>query len=240
MSHLPRFRPCALAALLLLGAGLASRGQAQPVAGADTLSPSTYGTGAGLVVRLTNSGFGLGGYYSRALGNNTSFWLSLGFAPGKDEREQKLFNRFGGGFIPDKRNYLLMVPVELGIQQRLFRNSIEDNFRPYLHLSGGPTLGWVSPYFEDVDDDDHFDEGLGEERYDVFEALPRGEPHLGVGGTVVIGAYFGRSRKTTQGLRIGAGPLPRQGVRQLLEPRIKDPQRFFQTPIISLTFGRLF
>jgi hypothetical protein len=240
MSSVARCCCCAVLVLLLGSAALVRGVPAQSVAGPDTLSPATYGTGAGLVVQLTNSGFGLGGYYSRALDANTSFWASLSLGPGKDERELKLFNRFGGGFIPDKRNYLLMIPVELGAQRRLFRDSIEDNFRPYVQLAGGPTLGWVSPYFDDVDGDDRYDEALGEERYDVFEALPKGEPRFGLGGTLALGAYFGRSRKTTQGLRIGyAFTYFFDGV-QLLEPGVADAQHFFQTPIISLTFGRLF
>lgn len=240
MSSAARRCCCAVLVLLLGGAAFVRGAPAQSVAGPDTLSPGTYGTGAGLVVQLTNSGFGLGGYYSRAVNANTALWTSISLGPGKDERELKLFNRFGGGFIPDKRNYLLMIPVELGAQRRLFRDYIEDNFRPYVHLSGGPTLGWVSPYFDDVDGDDRYDEALGEERFDVFEALPKGEPRFGLGGTIAIGAYFGRSRKTTQGLRIGyAFTYFFDGV-QLLEPGVADAQHFFQTPIISLTFGRLF
>lgn len=215
---------------------------------ADSLAAqrkNPYGSGAGMEVILTNSGFGLGGYYNRALTPTTSLMAEITLAPGKDEREFK-FSSYFRTSIPNKANYLLMMPVQVGLLRRLFRDQIEDNFRPFLQLTGGPTLGWEYPYFKDCNGDGKFDpntqvDGCEERSYDAITAIPRGEFRLGWGGIAAVGAHFGRGRRLAQGVRLGYAfsyfPRPIQ----LLEPGIRGgSQRFFGTPTISVTFGRLF
>lgn len=195
-----------------------------------------YGSGIGFQILLTNSGFGLGGYYHRALGEATSFMSEISLGAGKDERELKFF-RFGSSYIPNKANYLLMMPMQAGIIHRLFRNAIEENFRPYVQVTAGPTLGWEYPYFDDANGNGEFDSN--EDSYDAIGALPKGELRLGLGGTVAVGAHFGLSRRMTQGVRIGyAFTHFLQGI-QLLEPQVQEAQNFFGTPTITLTFGKV-
>jgi len=195
-----------------------------------------YGSGLGFQILLTNSGFGLGAYYHRALFPGTSFMSEASLGAGKDERELKFF-RFGSSFIPNKANYLLMLPIQAGVIHRLFMNSIEDNFRPYVQMTVGPTLGWEYPYFEDENGDGQYDR---EERtYDSIGAIPKGELRVGLGGTLALGAHFGSSQKMTQGVRIGYSFTHFfQGI-QLLEPQVQEAQHFFGTPTITLTFGRV-
>ncbi|SHK88250.1 hypothetical protein [Rhodothermus profundi] len=213
-------------------------GQAQLPADSSRVDP--YGTGAGLQILLTNSGFGLGGYYHRAVGRDLMLLFDFSLGSGKDEREQKFYNALtGASYIQNKANYLLLIPVQFGLQRRLWREQIADNFRPYLQFSIGPTFGWVYPYFRDQNGNNRYDPEIGERIYDVFQALPKGHLRTGVGGMIVLGAYFGRSLQTTQGLRFGYAlhyfPRPIQ----LLEGQA-TPRRFFGTPVISLTFGRLY
>lgn len=225
-----------LAALgLMLGAAPIYAQEASPAEDKE----QTYGTGAGLEVLLTNSGFALGGYYQHEIGDVTSFILEANLGAGKNEREYKYYSRFGGGFVPNKRNYLLLLPIHMGVQQRLFAEAIEDNFRPYVHITAGPTLGWVYPYFDDRDGNERYDEDI-DRRYDIFSSLPKGKPRLGVGGMIAVGANFGLSRKVTQGVRFGyAFHYFFDGI-QLLEPDITEAQQRFGTPAISITFGRLY
>ena len=197
-----------------------------------------YGTGAGGAILLTNNGFGLGGYFRRELGASTSFLVEANLGAGKDDRELK-FYQFGSGIVPNKRNYFLMAPIHLGAQHRLFSEHIEDNFRPYLHVSGGPTFGWEYPYFDDKNDNEIFDDAI-DRRYDIFSAFPRGRLRFGLGGTVALGAFFGTSRKVTQGVRFGyVFNYFFDGV-QLLEPDVKAAQSVFHSPVISIVFGKLF
>lgn len=203
---------------------------------ANDQAENPYGSGLGFQILLTNSGFGLGGYFFRSINNSTSFMTDLSLGAGKDERELKFF-RFGSSFIPNKANYLLMMPLQAGLIHRLFRNAIEENFRPYIQVTAGPTLGWEYPYFNDENGNGQFDRE--EDSYDSIGALPKGELRMGIGGTIAIGAHFGLSRKVTQGVRIGYSFTHfLQGI-QLLEPQVQEAQQFFGTPTITLTFGKL-
>ncbi len=211
-------------------------------AAADT--PAVYGSGAGAKIVLTNSGFGLGGYVSWALGegeaseDEASLVIEAHLVSGKDEREAAFFDRFGRRDIPEKANYLLIAPLRLGIQRRLLSAQIEDNFRPYVQVAVGPTAGWAYPYFDDADGDG--ERGEDERVYGTFAALPEGEPRFGFGGLLAIGAHFGAGHAATRSLRFGyAFDVFRRPV-QLLEPGVKEAQRYFGTPTIVLTIGRLF
>lgn len=204
-----------------------------------------YGSGAGFTVLITNSGFGLGGYVQRSVTPTASLIAELNLGSGKNEREFAFSDFLGRRTIPNKANYLLVLPVQVGWQQRLFRDAIEDNFRPYVQVIGGPVLGWEYPYFEDCDGDGErspepvCEDGSAERIYDAFGSLGQGSLHLGVSGMIVVGAHFGLSRRVTQGLRVGYVVHHFfEGV-QLLEPSVQGPQQFFGSPVISLTFGRL-
>ena len=209
---------------------------AQSTAVDSTLNP--YGSGLGLEVVVTNSGFGIGGYFSRAVTREASFIADFSIGTEKSDREVKFFG-LGQSFIPDKANYFLRMPIRVGVQRRIWEEYIEDNFRPYVQLSGGPTLGWVYPYFDDENGNESYDRE--ERRYDGFGSLFKGSFQFGVGGTIGLGAHFGENTRLTQGVRIAYtfnyffDPI------QLLELSEQvDPAKFFGTPSISITFGRLF
>ncbi len=207
---------------------------------ADSSGIDPYGTGAGFQILLTNSGFGLGGYYHRPASRSLKFLLDFSLGSGKDEREQKFYNALtGASYIQNKANYLLLIPVQIGLQRRLWREQIADNFRPYLQLSVGPTFGWLYPYFQDRNGNRRYDPEIGERIYDVFQAFPKGRLRTGIGGMIVLGAYFGESMQTTQGLRFGYALHYFPHPIQLLEGDA-PPRRFLGTPVISLTFGRLY
>lgn len=204
----------------------------------NSVSQPLYGNGIGMNIALTNSGFALGGFWQRALTVHYTFITEFTLGAGKDAREQRFFNFWGESFIPGKANYLLMVPVQIGVQRRLFAEEIQDNFRPFLHFSAGPTLGWVSPYFDDLNGDGV--RQMNERTFDSISAMPRGKARLGAGGTVAMGASFGRSRKATQSLRFGVSVIYFPKGVDLMEAGIREsgPQEFFVSPTIGLSFGR--
>lgn len=237
-------RPALLLTALTMAA-LPVAGQVESSDGSDVANP--YGTGAGVAVALTNSGFAFGGYYVQAVGTRTSFIAELQIGAGKDEREEKFFGYFGNSFIPDKANYFLMLPLHAGFQHRLFAETIEDNFRPFVQVMAGPTIGWEYPYFRDCNGNGAYDptvtcsNGSEERTYDAFSALFRGRTIFGVGGILAVGAHFGFSKKMTQGVRLGYTFNYFLDDVDLLESTVQNgSQRFFGSPTISLTFGRLF
>jgi hypothetical protein len=203
----------------------------------DVRDDDPYGSGLGLQILLTNNGFGLGAYFHRAVSPGTSFMMEASIGAGKDEGEIKFF-RFGNSYIPNKANYLLMMPVQAGVIHRLFMDSIEDNFRPYIQVTAGPTIGWEYPYFEDENGNGQYD-SQEERTFDSIAAIPKGDLRIGLGGTLALGAHFGSSRKVTQGVRIGYSFTHFFDDIQLLEPQVQEAQSFFGTPTITLTFGKL-
>ena len=231
--QLTGFFPFLVAALLLGTAPAQAQEQPAPI---ELDDDNPYGSGLGLQILLTNNGFGLGAYFHRALGPATSFMSEASIGAGKDEGEIKFF-RFGSSYIPYKANYLLMMPIQAGVIHRLFRKEIEENFRPYVQVTAGPTFGWEYPYFEDENGNGQHEQD--ERTYDSIGAIPKGDLRMGIGGTIALGAHFGSSRKVTQGVRIGYS-FTRffQGI-QLLEPQKQEAQSFFGTPTITLTFGKL-
>ena len=205
-----------------------------------------YGEGLGMEIILTNSGFGLGGYYHHALSPSIAPFVEIQIRSGKHESEAVFSTLFGRRIIPDKRNFLMMMPVHVGIQARLFRDDIVNNFRPYVQVAAGPSLGWEYPYFNDCNANGRHDlsvdcDGDGtperEPYYDFFSGFPRGDLRYGVGGIIAIGAFFGESDKFTQGVRIGYAFSYYNSEIQLLED---VAQHYFGSPIITYQFGRLF
>lgn len=234
--------------VLLAGAALAPAVQAAPPetvvpVRADTLGvvpPELFNGGVGVAVLLTNHGFGAGAFVRTGVGPTTSLVVEASLGAGKDEREQEFFvGPFGETVVPYKRHYFLMLPVQAGVEQRLWARAIEDDFRPFLQALGGPVLGYQWPYFEDADGDGL--RGVGEPRRSPLD-LWGGSFRLGVGGTLALGAYFGEGARNTLGLRLGyAAQYFFQPV-ELLEPRpgIEQPdRRFFGTPVVSLQLLRL-
>lgn len=210
-----------------------SHAQARP----DSLT-NVYGSGAGLEVLITNSGFGLGAYLQQAVGRHTSATLAFHIGSEKSEREVR-FLGVSQNFIPDKANYFLRAPILIGVQRRLWQAFIEDNFRPYAQIALGPSLGWIYPYFDDENTNGTYDPG--ERRYEGFGSLFKGSFRFGFGGMIGLGAQFGENPRTTQGMRVGYSFNYFLDPIQLLEPDESSPAiRFFGTPTISITFGRLF
>lgn len=234
-------RPALL--LSLLAAALCSVAQAQPLPEPPKPEgPAHYGTGIGATILLTNYGFGLGGVYRQALGESTSFVAEVTIGSGKDEREQEFFvGFFGDTVVPFKRSNFLILPLHVGLERRLFRSSVEDGFRPFMQVLGGPAVGFQWPYFDDENRDGVRDSG--EDKLGILSGLGDGSFRAGLGGTLAFGAYFGESRRATQGIRIGYTASYFFEAVELLEPRpeVESPtQHFFGTPVVSLHLVRLF
>lgn len=216
--------------LLLASTALLSNAQER----ADSLR---FIDGRGLEILLSNSGFGIGAFISHNLGQDLSLVLDAGLGAVKDEREVAFFDRFGQRDVPNKANYLLEMPLLIGLERRVFRSRIEDNFRPFLSLSAGPLIGWLYPYFDDDNDNGLLDED--EKTHDVLSGLPSGHFRTGVSFSLSIGARFGDVRESGYGVRFGYRASIYNDDIALLEESIKEPTRRFGTPLIVVYFGPL-
>ncbi len=236
-------------AVCLIGSVLAPRTcegrQAEPTTDRDRRVMT------GFKLSMTNSGLGLGGYARDSLSAHLAGLIEISAEAGKDEREVAFFNRFGQRSVPGKANYLFVVPVRLGLQRRLFKDQIEDNFRPFIQVAVGPTLAWEYPYFFDCNGDNTFEaqadcngDGFvgpteGDERLSVYRALGRGRLLGGVGASFSIGSYFGRGDRGARGFRVGYSLNYYPTGARLLESQLDNPRRYFGTPHVVVYFGRL-
>jgi len=232
-------RAIVLPVLLAVALGGAARAQRVAPPLPDTTA-ARYGTSGALVLTLTEYGFGAGGALRGRISDDFSMVAEIGFGAGRDEREQTFVGFLGDRVTPLKRNYVLLAPLHLGVERRMFRKTVEDNFRPYVHVAAGPTFGYQWPYFDDVDSDGLRDDG--EARLGTFAGLSEGEARVGIGGTLAVGAFFGRSRRNTQALRFGLQGTYFPKAVDLLElsPDVEEPSRHtFWTPVVSFHVTRL-
>lgn len=198
---------------------------------------TVVGIGRGGQVVLTNSGFGLGGFVSRSVAPDWVVRLDASIGAVKDEREVAFFDRFGRRDVPNKANYLVEVPLTLGLERRLFASRIESNFRPFVALSGGPSLGWLYPYFEDRNENGRLDED--EATHDVLSGLPGGSLRTALTAAFSFGARFGSKNAPGYGVRFGYRFTRYSKPIALLEPGIKTPEARFMTPVVTVYFGTL-
>lgn len=231
----------ALALLLALAAPAAAQTERLAPPLPDTTAAG-YGSSVAAVLVLSEYGLGAGTALRARLTDDLSLTAELSLGAGRDEREQRFFiGFFGDAVTPFKRNYVVLAPLHVGLERRLFRAQIEDNFRPFVHLSGGPTLAYQWPYFDDLDANGRLD--AGEERAGPFGAIGEGDVRLGVGGTAAVGAFFGRSRRNVQALRFGVQGTYFPTAVDLLElvEAVDDPSKnTFVTPVVSVHVARLF
>jgi hypothetical protein len=129
----------------------------------------------GLDLLVSNSGFGLGAFYRRQYTDDIYGFGTFSISEVKDDREVEQYDYFTGEtFVPGKVNRFLLLPLIFGVQNRLFREDIADNFRPYITAALGPTLVYSAPYDREF-----------------FNSLGHGQAHYTVGGYVGFGAFFG-------------------------------------------------
>jgi len=172
----------------------------------DLIKRSTYAppTDAwGFDVMVSNNGFGAGGFFRHEFSDELSGIAMIGISDVKDEGEVEYFDYFGNSIIPGKKNRLLMFPFMFGVQYRLFKDDIMDNFRPYVSGGLGPTMMFVAPYayYRTVTGPNGETLTFTDEM-EFFKSLKYGQAKYTIGGFVAAGAYFGAPHGTLMGLSI--------------------------------------
>ncbi|MBK9182431.1 MAG: hypothetical protein IPM83_04805 [Ignavibacteria bacterium] len=135
---------------------------------------------AGLDLLFSGSGWGIGGFYHHRLAEDVSVFGHVAISPRRnaDEIENVWYN----GYIPvvaNKVNRLFMFPITAGVQYRLFSQTLQETFRPFISagITGTPIL--QTPYLQDG------------RFYEFFESFGYGTWHFRMGGVVGVGAVFG-------------------------------------------------
>jgi hypothetical protein len=195
----------------------------------------------GFDLLMSNNGFGAGFFLRHEYSDEIAGFLSFAVSDVKDPAEIEYYDYFTGqSYVPNKVNRLIYMPLVAGIQYRLFKDDIMDNFRPFVTAGIGPSLIFVAPYArkETVYQLD----GTPSMQYvpiEFFSSLKYGQLRYTVGGYIGAGAYFGMDKGSLTGLNIRYyfSPYP-PGIPVMTDPAPKTKN--FGGLYISLTFGTLY
>ena len=158
---------------------------------------SAFHNAWGIDILISNGGFGMGAFYRREFSDEWFGFTSLSISESKDEREVEQFDYYTGtSYTPGKLNRFLVIPLTFGVQHRLFKDEITDNFRPYVNAGVGPTMIFVTPYTKITTTTS----GPVFEQVEFFNALGKGQPHYTLGGFIGFGANFGTEKANLFGV----------------------------------------
>ena len=192
---------------------------------ADSITlPEQRRNALGLDILVSNSGFGLGVFYRRQYTDDLYGFGTFSISEAKDDREVERFDIFGRPFVQGKVNRFLLLPLIFGVQYRLFREDIADNFRPYLTAALGPTLVYSAP-----------------DSLEFFNSLGHGQAHYTVGGYVGFGAFFGLEKSNLVGLNFRYYFVPlRKGIKSLQIGTEEIHKKEFGGFFITLNVGTMY
>lgn len=145
--------------------------------------------GADLI--FSEGGFGLGTFYKRIFTSSITGFVDFSISEIKDEREVDYVDYFGRSYTFNKKNRAFLMPLNFGIQYRIFKNSLTDNLRPYLAIAMGPNFVLTSPFI----DDDY-------RKIEFFKSLKYAKMKFAFGGYFGFGANFGLSKSSLMGLNV--------------------------------------
>ncbi|HEX2866322.1 MAG TPA: hypothetical protein VHO03_04735 [Ignavibacteriales bacterium] len=131
-------------------------------------------------------GFGLGTFYRHDLNNTLTGFVDFSMSEAKDEQEIEYFNYFTQQYETlNKKNRIFLLPINFGLQQRLFEHSITENLRPYINFGIGPSIVLTTPYDKEF-----------------FSSFGSAQARFTTGGYVGLGANFGLDKSSLLGINL--------------------------------------
>ena len=194
-----------------------SRGQ--EVLSEDDLKPHTNAWGGDLM--LGNDGVGVGTFYHVLFSEDLTGIAEISFSEAKDFREIDVVDYYyGNQFSPNKVNRVFRVPLFFGLQYRLFREDIVDNFRPFINGGVGPVMLYIT-----------------DAKREFFSSLGFGHARYTYGGFVGAGAQFGFDRSSVFGLNLKYLIIPTpKGTQSVEQGELPNANGFFIALSIGLAF----
>lgn len=176
----------------------------------------------GMDLMIGEGGFGFGGFYRYNLTNVLTVFTDFSVSESKDEREIERYDIFGYPLpIYGKKNRLYLLPLNFGLQYRLFPKSLTDNLRPYVSIAFGPTMFVTSPAEKEF-----------------FKSLAYAQAKYGIGGYVGFGANFGTNVNNLTGINIRyyINQLFGEGIEQYYDKFKKNVQQVSLTINIGIMY----
>jgi len=176
----------------------------------------------GMDIMVGDAGFGLGTFLRKQLDVKWTATADISISEAKDEREFEFYDYYLGTFVTaNKKNRIFQIPLNFGMQYRLFENEITDNLRPYLNAAIGPTLLITTPYSEEF-----------------FNSFGKAQAKYAVGGYIGFGANFGLDKSSLVGINVRYyySKVLGDGVESLQGKVKKNIQGFFITLNLGLMY----
>ena len=139
----------------------------------------------GVDLMFGEGGFGLGTFLRTKVGTNLTGFVDLSFSESKDEREFEYIDYWGNTYTYGKVNRVFILPLNFGLQYRMFSKSITSNLRPYINFGVGPTMVLTTPYEKEF-----------------FSAFSDAKVKPAAGGYVGLGANFGSHKSNLIGINM--------------------------------------
>jgi len=153
---------------------------------APPVEPMTFPANTlGLDIMIGEGGFGLGGFYRRELSDELTGFVDFSISEVKDEREFEYIDYWGRIIVVGKQNRIFQIPFSVGLQYRLFKESLTENLRPYIALGVGPNLVLTTPFEKEF-----------------FSSFGSAKAQVAFGGYAGIGANFGINKRNLLGLNV--------------------------------------
>ncbi len=139
----------------------------------------------GVDFMFSEGGFGLGTFFRYRLSSTLTAFTDISISESKDQREVEYFDYWGNKIVPNKKNRVFLLPLNFGLQQRLFSKTLADNLRPYVNFGAGPTMVFTTPYEKEF-----------------FSSFSKAHAKYTLGGYVGIGANFGSDKSNLVGINV--------------------------------------
>ncbi len=141
----------------------------------------------GLDIMFSEGGIGMGFFYRRQLDQKLTGFADFSISEAKDDQEIEYVNPYYPyqSITYGKKNRIFLLPLNVGLQYRLFENALSDNLRPYINLGVGPSMIVTTPY----------------ER-EFFNAFGKAQSKFAFGGYIGLGGNFGLDNSSLVGLNV--------------------------------------
>jgi hypothetical protein len=175
----------------------------------------------GMDIMFGDAGFGLGTFFRKQIDVKFTAFADLSFSETKDEREFEYIDYYGNVITIGKKNRVFQMPINFGVQYRLFEKTVTDNLRPFLCAGAGPTLLITTPY-----------------DLEFFNSFGKAQAKYAVGGYVGLGANFGLDKSSLVGItfKYYYSKLLKGGVESLFGREKTEIQGFFITLNLGLMY----
>ncbi|MFC1477525.1 hypothetical protein ACFL6L_03555 [candidate division KSB1 bacterium] len=138
----------------------------------------------------TGTGIGLKVHYQTA-DRDTRISLGVQLSGIRGEDDYTYFDYYTYTYRKKSSFFTLVMPVTAAVKRRIWRESIEDNFRPFLIAEAGPAYGISFPT-----------------RYKFSKNFNKGKGQVTLGAFLGFGVDFGSQAERTYGVTLGYSIMP--------------------------------